>query len=691
MADGRTALTSIGARAEQACSGSKAFPRLFEPFKLRGLTLPNRVVMAPMSTQLGSRDGQITDELIAFYKARAVGGVGLIVVEFCCVEPASGRSEPRQLAINSATHIAGHRRLVDVIHAAGSVACLQLQHGGQGARRDSIEDDLPLAPSDMFSRRDAARRVARAMTEVEIERIIGRFGEAAAAGIEAGYDAVELHGAHGYLLTSFLSPMTNFRDDAWGGDEQRRLEFPRRVIAAVRGAIGDRPLIYRLSADEFSPKGLSVEDMARIAPALVAAGADALHVSLGLGWTGIENVIEPSSAPEGWRLPYSRRIKQAVDVPIITVGQIRWPERAEAAIANGDCDLVALGRPLLADPEWAVKAAAGRVGEIRPCTSCNYCVSMSTVPDGHIGCAENPRAGRELDKPLGDGTRRRDRAVVVGAGPGGMAAALLLDQAGFETELIEARASLGGGLVASAAPPHKDKLAWYHAYLERQMTASRVRVTTGERADAAMIAARRPDIVFIACGRFSEPLAIPGGDSPLVHDAYQLLMGAGTWLDSIGPGTILVYGGGETGCETAEYLTARGRDVLLVSRSPTSVLARAAEPIYRSVLLRRLKADSRLRILGDTSLTRIAADHVVLCGPEGVESRIAVAAVVVAQGRIADTRLADDLAARGIKATLIGDARTAGRIGDAVRDAYEAALDLAPPVRGTAVSSQVAC
>jgi thioredoxin reductase len=528
------------------------------------------------------------------------------------------------------------------------------------------------------------------MTDEDIERIIKCFGDSAAAGIEAGYQAVELHGAHGYLLTSFMSPLTNERNDKWGGDEQRRLEFPKRVIAAVRAAIGDRPLIYRISADEFAPKGLNVEDTARIAQAIVAAGADALHVSLGLGWTGLENVIEPSSQPEGWRLPYTRRIKQAVSVPIITVGQIRWPQKAEDAIKNGDCDMVALGRPLLADPDWAVKAASGRVDELRPCTSCNYCVALSMPADGKIGCAENPRAGHELDSLL-IAPRRGEKAVVVGAGPGGMAAALLLDQAGYDTELIEARKTLGGGLIASAAPPHKDKLAWYQHYLERRLAASPIKLTLGTTADAATVAARKPAVVFIASGRSTPVFPIEGGKTAIVHDAYELLMGDDAWIGKLGPGPILVYGGGETGCETAEYLTERGRDVVLVSRSSLKDLARTAEFIYRTVLLRRLKANTHLRILSDTTLVRVDGNEAILRAASGAETREHVAAVLVAQGRTTDTSLMIELETKGLNVKVIGDARTGGRIGDAVRDAYEAVTTLTKPPRAEPKLGQLAC
>ncbi len=357
----------------------------------------------------------------------------------------------------------------------------------------------------MRSRRDPDKRTARALTSDEIENLIECFGRTAELGVEAGYDAFELHGAHGYLLTTFLSPMTNHRDDDWGGDEERRLRFPSRVIARVKQAIGDRPLIYRFSADEFSPLGLGIDDTARLAPRLVAAGADALHVSIGHGSTSFDKIVEPMSMPEGWRLPYARRIREATSVPVITVGQIRWPETAEAALRDGDADLIALGRPLLADPQWANKARRGEDGAIRPCTSCNYCVAISSGTHGVIGCAENPRTGHELAPMPDAGDRRGARAVVLGGGPGGMAAALMLDQAGYRTELFEARARLGGGLIASAAPPFKDKLGWYQGYLERRIAGSGVAVSLDTWAELATLTEPRPEIVVLANGGQGRP------------------------------------------------------------------------------------------------------------------------------------------------------------------------------------------
>jgi 2,4-dienoyl-CoA reductase-like NADH-dependent reductase (Old Yellow Enzyme family)/thioredoxin reductase len=614
----------------------------------------------------------------------------MIIVEFCCVDRASGRSEHRQLSLETPRSIGGHQRLVEAIGGAGSVPCLQLQHGGQGAKRALLADGMPVAPSDVFSRNDPDRRIARALADAEIERLIDCFGRSAELGVQAGYQAFELHGAHGYLLTSFISPFTNRRDDTWGGDEERRLSFPRRVIERVKQAIGDRPLIYRLSADEFAPGGLTIDDMGRIAPKLAAAGADALHVSIGLGWTSFDKVIEPMSMPEGWRLPYARRIRAAAGVPVIAVGQIRWPQTAERALQNGDTDLIALGRPLLADPEWAGKARRGDDGAIRPCTSCNYCVTMSSGEHGAIGCAENPRTGRELEALPAAGELRGRLAVVVGGGPGGMAAALMLDQIGMRTRLYEARDEVGGGLIASAAPPFKEKLVWYQDYLLRRLRQSGVQVSTGTRVDIELLAQQPPRFVVLAHGGRAIELPIPGRDSDIVLDAYEILMGQhANRLPAPDGLPIVVYGGGETGCESAEYLAELGHRVILVSRSPLKLLARSAEAIYRGVLLQRLHDNERIRLIGDTAITAIDETGAVeLARKDGARERLDCSRVLIAQGRTPDPLLEAQLIAANIPHATIGDARQGGRIGDAVHNAYtaiEALCATAAPVR------QLAC
>lgn len=656
---------------------SAAYPSLFSPFTLRGVTLKNRVVMAPMSTELAGTDGEVTPELIAFYRERALGGIGLVIVEFTCVDPDTGRNNEHQLTLASRRNLAGHRRLVQAVHDAGAKLFMQLQHCGQYAKASILPDGMPVGPNDVYLRDDPTRLVCRGLLSHEVAELVAKFGKTAALAVEAGYDGVELHGAHGYLLTQFLSPFGNKRDDEWGGDFERRLAFPLAVIRAVREKLGDRPLVYRLSADEFVAGGLTIEDMEQIAPRLVAAGADALHVSIGWGvGDAFEKVIEPMATPEGWRVRYAARLRKATRAPVIAVGQIRWPETAETAIANEQADLIALGRPTLADAHWAAKAEAGRRDLIRPCTSCNWCIGGRNRT--RIGCAENPRAGSELDPPFTPELGAGRRAVVVGAGPGGMAAALLLDQSGFDTHLFEARPFTGGGIIASATPPGKDKLFWYLDYLTRRLGDSGVKLHLGKAAAVADIAALSPAVTIVATGTRRIDLPIDGIDHPIVRDAYDLLMGDQT-LDVDEGAQVMVYGGGETGCETVEFCAAQGLRVILVSRSPAAKLARSADPIYRRGLVRRLQANSLVTIIDDCHVRRICDGGVLIeiCRSDGVETRLVqVDRLLLAQGRQPSASLADALERVGIAAALVGDSSRVGRIGDAVHMAYRAVLGL---------------
>ncbi|MDE1145136.1 MAG: FAD-dependent oxidoreductase [Azospirillaceae bacterium] len=652
------------------------YPHLFSPFQLGTVRLKNRLVMAPMSTELGGREGEVTPDMIAFYRERALGGMGLIVVEYTCVSPDTGRAHEFQLTLESRRNLDGHRRLVETVHAAGAHVFMQLQHSGQYANRTLLPGGMPVAPSDVPHRRDPSRLVARGLSEVEVADLVEAFTNTARLAVEAGYDGVELHGAHGYLLTQFLSPLTNRRDDRWGGDVERRLAFPLAVIGAVREAMGDRALVYRLSADEFTPGGLTIDDMEAIAPRLAAAGADALHISTGWGvGASFEKVVEPMSTAEGWRIPYARRLRDAAGVPVIAVGQIRWPEMAEAAVAHEDADLVALGRPMLADPDWANKARAGRRDLIRPCTSCNWCISPHEGRH-QVGCAENPRTGNELDAALPTDLGRDRRAVVVGAGPGGIAAALLLQQSGFETHLFEQRTHTGGGIVASATPPGKEKLFWYNDYLQRQVTGSGVRLHLGQSADTGAVLALSPALTIIATGTRPISLPITGLDDPMVMDAYDLLMGECD-VDLAAGGHAVVYGGGETGCETAEYLAHRAIRVTLVTRSPRDSLARSAEWVYRRALLERLAANPLVAILDNSHVRAVGNGRVVIEGAGPQVHDVAADRLILAQGRQPASSLADDLRAQGLACGLVGDSRRMGRIGDAVHMAYATVRELA--------------
>jgi 2,4-dienoyl-CoA reductase-like NADH-dependent reductase (Old Yellow Enzyme family)/thioredoxin reductase len=643
-----------------AREGDAPTPLLLRPYRLGPLALRNRVVMAPMETNLAGPGGEVTPELAAYYVERGAGGAGMVIVEFTCVDRTDGLACTPQLSLDSDALVAGHARLAAAIRATGAKACLQLHHAGRQTSARTIGRQ-PIGPSAFES--PLFRVGPRAMDAADIERVVAAFAAAAARAREAGYDAVELHGAHGYLLGQFLSPWTNRRDDAWGGDFERRLAFPAAVIRAVKERIGAMPLLYRLSAAEMVDGGLEIEDSVRIAPRLAEAGADALHVSAGVA-ERLDVFVEPVDVPEGWRLPLARRIREAVRVPVIAVGVIRSLATASGAVERGDADLVALGRALLADPAWPAKVAAGEERRVRPCMSCNWCIDRLArhLP---LGCAVNPRVGRELEPPPAP-RPGRGSAVVVGGGPAGVVAALLLSRSGFATTLYERRARVGGGLVASAAAPGKEKMLRYRDHLEEELRQGDVAVRTGRAPAVEELAARRPDLVVLATGARTSALDVPGAALPHVAQAYDVVNGD----LAVGPGPVVVLGGGETGCEVAELAASRGAAVVLVSRSPAERLARSAEATYRRHLVAKVRASPRIRLVAPATVLEIDADGVRLRGADGREWREPARQVLAALGREAGSPLADGLRRRAIPVAVVGDADRIGRIGDAVNGAY---------------------
>lgn len=649
-----------------------AYPRLFEPFQIGNLRLKNRIAMAPMETHLGEPDGSVNEAIIAYYRERAQGGAGLIITEFTCVDGVTGfSSNVPQLRLDNDRYKVGHARLVAAIHAAGAKAVIQISHAGRQTK-ESVIGTTPVSSSPVPLNSIYMNATPRQLEDHEIRHIIGRYANTARLAMLAGYDGVMLHGAHGYLIQQFLSPIMNFRDDEWGGDFERRLRFPIEVIKAVKAQIGGKPLMYRMSVVDGVEGGTTIEDSEKVAPRLTEAGVDAIDIS----WGFLESahlILEPMSVEEGDRLPYARRIRRATGKPVITAGVMRWPDKCEQAVIDGDTDIVSLGRALLADPMWPIKAQRGLAHDIRPCTSCNWCI-RELGQSRSVGCAENPRCGKEGDPQIesfADGMR----ATVVGAGPGGMAAALLLDQAGFEVTLYEKRQRLGGNLITSAVPPGKDKLFWYHRFLVDRIASSKIMVHTGTLVTKEMIEADLPDVVVIAGGSRAAPLDLTAWGNLPTAPAYAVLIEEADVPPSSAEWPIVIYGGGETGTETAEFLAKAGHHVMVVTRSDRKFLARNAEALYRIGLLQRLNGNPAIQIVDHTSLYAIDGEHVVLAR-DGKLVEQSASALLLAHGLVPDTELADALAGIDIPMISIGDAVQVARIGEAVRDAYQAVHDL---------------
>ncbi len=611
------------------------------------MTVRNRTVMPPMVTQYATDTGAVSERQMRYYVERAKGGVGLIIVEATSVYSLTGKAWPGGLCLDRESLVPGHSRLTDAVHAYGAKIAVQLHHGGRQVNPAAIAPQLPVAPSPIGRRGFPV--IPRELTAEEIQQLIQSFAAAAERARRAGYDAVELHGAHGYLLHQFVSDRTNQRTDEYGGSPENRLRFPREVIHAVRHAVGeDFPILYRISAEG----GYSFEDAQVFAQHWEKAGVNAIHVSIG----GISPISigspeeSPMARPQGWLVHYAEGIKQRVGVPVITVGEIRDAEFAEGVLAAGKADFIALGRPLLADPEWVGKVAQGRIGDIRRCIRCEYCrdgIDLG-IP---ARCTVNPALGREGDLAELRPARATKRVMVVGGGPAGMEAARTAALRGHRVSLYEKGGALGDGqLRLAAAPPHKEKVGWLRDYLAEQVKKAGVEVHLNTEVDAQRVEREAPEVLVVATG--ARPLipSIPGMKRKQVVTAHDVLGGN----VKVEGKRVAVLGGRRTGCETAEFLAQRGCSVTVVARSDASGLAQGATLLHRGPLLARL-AQLKVQFITEHDVKEIQPGGIVLVDRAGKERFLEVDAVVLSRGVTPARELADQLQGKVPELYLIGD------------------------------------
>jgi 2,4-dienoyl-CoA reductase-like NADH-dependent reductase (Old Yellow Enzyme family) len=429
---------------------------LLTPARIGGVEIKNRIVMPPMTTRLSDDEGHVTDDTIAYYMARVRGGVGMITVEMASPERA-GRHRRRELGIYDERFLPGLTRLVDAIHGGGAKASIQLGHGGGHTRRD-IGGETPVAPSAIpypVSEVTNETIVPEAMSGERIAEAVAAFARAGARAKAAGFDCVEIHAAHGYLISQFATPFENRRTDEYGGSLENRARFGLEVLRAVKAAVGTMPVIYRLSVDDYFPEGLVPEDGIKIAVWAAEAGADALHIAAGhyRSLPSGERMIPPMAYPDATFLDYAAAVKKKVDVPVIAVGRLGDPQHAEAAL--GSVDFVALGRTLIADPDWVAKLARGEPA--RRCLACNTCVNEMRG-GAQLHCVVNGAAGREREfepaKPPAN-----QRIAVIGAGPAGLTYASLVAAQNSVTVFERAVRAGGSFRYAGKAPLFQDVVA----------------------------------------------------------------------------------------------------------------------------------------------------------------------------------------------------------------------------------------
>jgi len=639
---------------------------IFSPLEIKSLVLANRAVMPPMGTNLGNADGTVSKENIAYMRRRAQGEPGLIITEITGVHP-NGIVSPNQLGAYDDRFIPGLSELVSVVHDEGSKIALQIHHAG----RESlflINQKKALGPSAIPS--IVFRGEPRAMTIDEIHEVIASFGAAARRAKEAGFDAVEIHCAHGYLLNQFLSALSNQRTDEYGGATlKERSRFAVEVIEAVRKDVGpDFPISVRISTEEAIKGGYAAEDMQTILPGFVAAGADIIHASFGTHGSPAGITQAPAEYAPGFNAWLARKVKDAVTVPVIAVGRFTEPAQADEVIARGDADLVAFGRQFLADPDFLIKAKEGRPEDIRRCIACNQgCIEREILGEGNIRCSINPETGQETIRPEGPAATPKD-VWVIGAGPGGLIAASEAARLGHRVTLFEKEARLGGQTQYARIPPHKEVYGEWIDWQIAQVEKSPITIKKGTEVTEAMLANDKPGFVILATGGEKIVPPVPGIDRNFVCDAWQILGG-----DVAPAKRVLVIGGGLIGMEVADYLSERGTEVTLVEMLKRSPVLKITSHGY--MLHKRLR-DKNCQLLFATTVTSIGDGNVEV-ETAGEKATIEpIDQVVVAVGLKARDTLKDVLESMKIPHAVIGDAKSARRIIEATEEGARAAWEI---------------
>jgi 2,4-dienoyl-CoA reductase-like NADH-dependent reductase (Old Yellow Enzyme family)/thioredoxin reductase len=628
------------------------FPHLMQSFQMKNLVLRNRIVMAPMLSRLCDPDGIVSQKLIDYYAERAKGGAGLIIVEYCYIDEKESKANQGQLGAYSDQLIAGLGDLAETIQEWGAKAILQICHAGRSTSAKFMGRQ-PMAPSAMPG---YTGEMAREMTLEEIEAAMDSFAEAARRAKTAGFDGVELHGAHGYLMAQFLSPFTNRRTDIYGKD---RGLFALQTLERVRARVGpDYVVGYRMSGEEFIEGGITLEETRAFARRLEERGIDYLHVSGGIIEVG-EHFVIPMYFPKGYLLHLAEGIKQAVKIPVVAVGAIHDPSLAEESLKKKRADLIAMGRALIADPELPGKIQSGRPEDIRTCLRCNEGCSSRVRQGKTQRCAVNAEVGRERTLRIHPASKPK-QVVVIGGGPAGMEAARVLALRRHKVTLIEKENELGGLLRYASVPDFKEELRSFLQYLKIQVKKTGVEVLEGRRATLDLVKELNPDAVVLAAGSTMPVPEIPGVQKSIAASALDLLSG------KFQPGDrVLVAGGAAMGCEIAAHLGSLGKKVVVVEMM--GGLALDLENRSRAALLRLLKERGVSTFL-NWRLERIEEGRVLLSDRNGNRKEVGTDSVILALGLKPNQDLLEPLRKSFPEVQVIGDCREPRKIYQAIHE-----------------------
>jgi 2,4-dienoyl-CoA reductase-like NADH-dependent reductase (Old Yellow Enzyme family)/thioredoxin reductase len=635
-----------------------ALKKLFEPIQLGKRKLKNRIAMAPMGTAFATPDGVFTEQALAYYEARAKGGAGLIIVENVGVDFHRCIHAPNRPAIDNDLPLPRLIDLARLIRKHGTRAVVQLNHSGR-VGKSKLTGFQPVAPSPIPISSGAVPQgeLPRELSIEEIHEIVDLFAQAAARARKAGFDGVEVQAAHAYLLAGFLSPFTNQRCDLYGGSLEKRARILIEVLKAIRKSVGDDYIVgCRLNGREYGVEnGLTLEDTQRIA-VMIEDWVSYLHIS---AWGYGKSALANSPDTPGELLPLSAAIKNVVTVPVIAAGRLPF-NVGEQAVQDGKADIIAVGRGLLADPDLPNYLLTGRPDVIRPCIACFHCLDAGYLKQTSVSCTVNGAVGREYEYAILP-ARKSKKIAIIGAGPAGMEAARVLSLRGHHVILLEKENTVGGQMRLAMVPPHKsERIEPLIDYFANQLERLKVEIKLNTEVDIDLIEVLGPDAVILATG--SKPIIpqLPGANQDHVVTAMDILAGR---VES--GQKALIIGGGATGCETAEFLLAKGREITVVEMLPELACDMGFRDRQR--LLLRINA-LPMNLMTKAMCDEIQKGEASISTSNGRKQMIRADTFVLAIGMKQNNTLYPVLRARWFETHPVGDCRRIERIAGAISD-----------------------
>lgn len=636
---------------------------LFSPVQIGRMRAKNRLLMSAMSINFGvDENGYVTDQLTGYLAERAKGGAGMILVGGGGVHP-TGLELPGLPALWDDACIPALKKMVDAVKAYNTCFGVQLMHGGRQSYHDRKVAPSPIpAPA-------VVKGIPKELTLAEIAELVASFGDAARRCRDAGFDFVEVHGAHGYLINQFLALNSNQRKDRYGGSFENRIRFFLDLLADIKAKVGaDFPVGLRINGEDYIDGGWTLNDALRLAPILEKQGADYLHVSAGV--YGSKQLTIPSMyVAHGCFVDLAEAVKQVVDIPVVGVGRIKGPELADRILKEGRADVVAMGRALIADPMLPEKARAGDLNAIRPCIGCCLGCIHAVLALEPGGCVVNPDVGREYSIQADEKVSQPKSVLVVGAGPAGLAAARMAAIRGHRVTVIEEKGSVGGMLRLAAIPPGRGEIMDVIDFLTREVERLGVSLRLNTPLDDTLLDSLGPDAVVLASG------SLP--DMPIIKGLFTTKMGLCT-LTEVLEGTItgdrvIILGGGQAGLVTADFLAHKGREVVVLNRKRH--FAEEMSSNDRFYLRERLKRDT-VRLFKQVAVKTFTDDGVVFTTAGEPATLEGFDTVVVAEAMTSVRDAKQLLDRRDMEVTVIGDAKTPRNLMLAQSEAEEVARSI---------------